>query len=175
MHVAEAGLAPVPLDGRHGMTRVEAFDARTQERADRGPLRGDQATGDRKPDPRVQPPERTPDAARQAELDHRNATAGLHDARELVHRGCRIVDVAQQISEREVIELFVGERQALRPRFDDPLVDTVAGPRHVQHVHALIEPDDGAAVAIVERLRDHPGAGRDVEDAVRRLCVDGLD
>ncbi len=157
------------------MAGVEALDARTEERADRGPLRREDATRERKPDARVQPPQRAPHATRQAELDHRHPTAGLHDSSELPHRGRGIVDVAQEIREGEVVERRVRKRQLLRAPFDDGLVDAVSSSGHRQHVRALIDPDHRAAVSIVQRLRDHAGARRDIENAVRGARVDRVD
>ena len=53
------------------------------------------------------------------ELQRGDAPAGPHDARELAQRRRRIVDVAQQVGERQVVELAVGERQALRLAVDE--------------------------------------------------------
>src|SRR5450759_2347300 len=89
--------------------------------------------------------------------------------------GRGIVDVAQEIREGQVVEERVHERQALCARLDELLEDTFAGPRDAQHVRALIEPDDRAPVAVVQRLRDHSRAGRDIEHAIRRARIDRVD
>ena len=95
------------------MARVEAADARAEEAADLAPARRDDAPGGGQADADVELPERPPEPARHGELEHRDRPAGPHDARELAQRRRGIVDVAQEIGERERVELAVVERQLL--------------------------------------------------------------
>ena len=126
-------------------------------------------------------PERPPDAARHAELEARDRPAGLHDSRELAQRRRRVVDVAQQVGERERVELAVLERQrrARRPPAGEPC----ASPRRAPPVAApsssisgaLVDADDVAVLLAHELERDRGGAGGDVEHRVGRPRVDPRD
>ena len=95
----------------------------------------------------------------------------------------RVVDVAQQVGEGEVVELAVGERQPLRLALDqlDPRARARARRASArrapgEHRRALwSRPTTRAAVARDEASRDEPGAGRDVEDALVRAGVDRRD
>ena len=53
-------------------------------------------------------------AGRHAELEPGDRPARTDDARQLAQRRGRVVDVAQEVGERERVELAVGERQAAR-------------------------------------------------------------
>ena len=131
------------------------------------------------PEAGVGPPQRAQDGSRRdAELQRRDATARRDDAGQLAQRRGRVVDVAQEVGERQVVELAVGERQPLG--LADPQRDARAqqvvvldpGARPCEHRLALVDPDDRAAVPAHERRGDHPGPGRDVQHAVLRSGLD---
>ena len=147
------------------MGRVEALDARAKERADIAPSLRDESAEDRQPDagPKAPCPKERP--AGDAELEHRDPPAGLHDARQLAHRRGGVVDVAQEIGEGEMVEGLVGEWQPFGARANERHV-AVAFDRGAEHVRALIDANDTAAIAAAELARDHPRAGRDVEHDV---------
>src|SRR5438132_5297218 len=84
-HLLEPGVAPVAFDGGEGMPCIEARDARAEERADARPLRRYDAPGNWQGEPGVQPPERTPRAGGQRELQGSDASARLQNTRELAH------------------------------------------------------------------------------------------
>ena len=65
------------------IARVEVADAGTEEAGHFVPARRDRPPGERQPDPDVELPGRAPDAARDAELEHRDRPPGSHDTREL--------------------------------------------------------------------------------------------
>src|SRR5512142_1583720 len=139
------------------MTLVEAIDAGTKERPDARPLGRDDATGQGKPDARVGPPRRTPDAFGYAELDHGDASTRLQYASELAHRRRGIIDVPEQVSEGDVIERAVCEGQLLGTALEERFEHAVTTARDVQHVGALIESDHGAPVALAKRRCHHSG------------------
>ena len=74
-----------------------------------------------------------------------------------------------------MVELPLGERERfgliadeLEPRRELG-IGAALGLRPGEHLGALVEPDDAAAVSTDERCGDHPRPGRDVEDAIIRL------
>src|SRR5205085_7862576 len=99
------------------------------------------------------------------EFERRHTTAGPYDSRELAQGRSRIVDVAQQVGEGEVVELAVPEREPLglaAHERDEPLQRGVArelGASHREHLGALVQPDDRAAVAPCERSGYQSRAG----------------
>src|SRR5439155_14905892 len=157
------------------MRAIEPLDARAEERTDGGPLHRDDPSRDGKPDAGVQPPERAPQPRGKTELDRCDVAARPHDPRELAHRRRGIVDVAQQVGEREVVEGRVREGQFLRAAEDDLIEDAVALASAREHVGALIETDDVAAIPADELRRDHAGAGGYVEDAIVGTRIDRVD
>ena len=88
------------------------------------------------------------------------------------HRGGAIVDVAQQVGERERVELAVGKRQLLglaADQFEAPGQRRIAcqpGSGAGQHVLTLVEADDAAAAAPDQLGRNHPRPRGDVEHAL---------
>ena len=115
--------------------------------------------------------------ARDGELDHPDPPAGADHARELSQRRQPVVDVAQQVGEREAVELCIGERKPLGLAAHEAhaLVQLGRGgearPRSREHLLALIEPDDAASSTPREREGHHPGAGSNVDDALPRLRI----
>ena len=100
--------------------RVELLDVRAEEATDLVPRRRDRAAEQRQPDARVHPPQRRAAAASgDAELDHPDPPARFDHARELAHRRGAVVDVAQQVGERQRVELAVGERELLGLALDE--------------------------------------------------------
>ncbi len=161
------------------MAGVERRDAAREKAAHLRPLARDGAPEQRQPDPRVGAPQRAPRLNRRlAELERRDPSARLDDARQLAQRRGRIIDVAQQVGEGEVVELAVGERQPLGltlEQRDARCELRRAGqtrPRRGKHLRALIEPDHLDAVAVHEVAGDHPGAGRHIEHPLARARVE---
>src|SRR5258706_5534428 len=157
------------------MAPVEAADAWPEEPTHDRPLARHDLAEDGKAKARVEIPKRMPEAAGHCELDHRDPAAGLHHARELAHGRGGVLDVPQEIRERQMVERLVRERDALGPSFDELLEDAGPLPRDREHVGALVEPDDAAAVAPHKRLGDHARAGRDVEHAIAGTRSDRVD
>ena len=177
--VGEAGLAPRVEEARLRPVAPEVADARAEEAADLAPARRDDGSRRRQPDSHVELPERPPDAARQAELEHRHRPAGPHDAGELAQRRGHVVDVAQEIRERERVELRVGERQLLGaslaqldPVAQPGVLDALAPGR--EHLGALVDPDDRAGRPARDELDRHGRRSRrDVEHALARRAGSG--
>ena len=124
----------------------------------------EQPPGERQADVDPEIPGRPPDAAREAELEHRDRPARAHDARELGERRRGIVDVPEEVGERQVVERGVGKRQRVGRRLDelDAAVEPLAGAS--EHLGALVEAGDAKAPREQPR-RDEPGARRHVEHA----------
>ncbi len=106
------------------------------------------------------------------ELERGQTAAWPHDARQLAERRCRIVDVAKQVGEGQPVEARVGEVERLGPPLDelDPVGEARARdspPAALEHLDALVDADDGAAVAPGELDCDRCGSRRDVEHACR--------
>src|SRR5207245_8079354 len=93
-------------------------------------------------------------------------------ARELANSGRRIVHIAQQVGERDVVERVVGERQPLALSANKRAI--IRGARG-EHVSALVQTDHLAAIAADQCTGDHACTGCDVEHAVLGLCADGFD
>ena len=74
-----------------------------------------------------------------------------------------------------MVERRVREGQFLRAAEDDLIEDAVTLASAREHVGALIETDDVAAIPADELRRDHAGAGGYVEDAIVATRVDRLD
>ena len=155
-----------------GQRLVVPADRRAEERPDLAPAAADHGAGGRKADPDVELPERPPEPGRDAELEPGDRAAGTDDPRQLAQRRRRVVDVAEQVGEREPVELAVGEGQAVGARLDelDAAVHAPAGLG--EHVRALVDADDRASLLAHELARDGAGPGRDVEHAVARPGLD---
>ena len=172
--VVDARVAPRVEEPRLGPLLPEVADARAEEAAHLVPAGRDDRAGGRQADADVELPQRPPDAARQAELLHRDDAAGSHDASELAQRRGDVVDVAEEVRERQRVELGVGERERLGAALAqlDPLRearvrDPLAPGR--EHLRALVDPDDRALGRGARELdRDGGRAGGDVEHAA---CV----
>src|SRR5262245_49851374 len=178
---AEAARANVDEAGRgeqrdRVVPRPEAADARPEEAADLGPARRDEEAGRRQSQAHPRFPGRPPDAAWHGELEHRDGAARPDHARKPVQRRARILDVAQEVRERQRRELAVGERERLGAPLDQ-LHGQSARPlrRDGEHLGALVERDDRAAVAADELACDEPGAGGDVEHRVVGADVEPRD
>ncbi len=175
LHVLDARLLPQlhhPLDR---VALIEARDALREEPPRVRPLARHQPPKRGQPHMRVEAPRPPPHRVSwHGELERRHPPTGLHHARQLPHRGARILHVAQQVSERKVVELLVIERQPLGfPLHERHLrgeygVGGDPRPRPPKHLRALIDPHHRASVATHERLRHHAGAGRHVKHAILR-------
>ena len=99
---------------------------------------------------------------------------GLTDAGELAQGRRRVLDVAKQVGEGQVVELAVLEWQRFSFTADEldarGEVGVCAQPRRRlrEHLGTLVESHDPAAVAAHQGRGDHAGAGRHVEHAVLR-------
>ena len=147
----------------------EAANAWPEEAADFAPTGRDRAAEHGQADSDVQLPGRSGDASRNEEVEHRDSAAGSDDPGELLHRRSGVVDVAEEIRESQRVEGRILEGQVLRPPFLEP--DSLAETRSVdarpargQHLGALVDPDDAAAVLADELDRHRRGAARNVED-----------
>ena len=115
-----------------------------------------------------------------AKLEHGQAPARTGDAGELLERRRGIVDVTEQVREREPVEARVLEGE----RFRAPLAEVDPGgeagrldPRRSggEHLGALVDPDGAASVSADELDRDRGRPGRDVEDRFAAPCLDPRD
>ena len=115
---------------------------------------------------------------RQHELERGDATTGLHDPGQFAERGAWILDVADQVGEREVVEIAVAEGQGLgfaanqRDVLRQPGVRIELCPSPGEHLGALVKTDHRAVVAAHERSGHHARASGNVEDAVARGGTD---
>src|SRR5205085_9864386 len=144
------------------------------------PAGRDRASGERQADANVELPRRAPAPFRDAELERGDRAARPDDAGELAQRAAGVVDVAEEVGEREAGEGRVLEGQALGGALDelDAVVEARCGdapPRLGQHLRALVEPDDGAAGSPDELDRGGRGSRRDVEDGVSWAGADARD
>jgi len=128
----------------------------------------------------VQLPGRSGHSSRNEEVEHRDSAPGSHHPGELLHRRGGVVDVAKEIRECQCVEGRVLEGQVLRPPFLE--LDSLAESRGVdsraargQHLAALVDSDDAAAVAADELDRNRSGPARHVEDGRRRAGLDPVD
>ena len=83
------------------------------------PAGRDHPSGEREADADVELPERAPDAARHRELEPGDRAARAHDACQLAQRRRRILDVAQEVRERQCVEARVRERQLFGAALDE--------------------------------------------------------
>jgi len=89
-----------------------------------------------------------PGTGRNAELDHPDPAARLHHSRELAHRRRAVVDVTQQVGERERVEFRVGKRKPLSLALDqthpggEPGIPIDPGAGSGQHRLTLVESHD---------------------------------
>ena len=80
-----------------------------------------------------------------------------------------------QVGERERVELAVRERKALGARLDELDAAVRPCPGLTEHLGALVDADDRAALLPHELARDHAGPRGDVENAVARAGLDARD
>jgi len=180
-HVLDARVAPELDQPGRGKSVPEASDALAEEVSDVAPTRGDRPADSRKDRLDVGVPERARDPAWwDEELEHRDASAGFDDAGQLGERRAGVVDVAEEVGERQRVEARVREGKRLGPRLveGDPLARTggvgscSAGG---QHLGALVDTDHPAAIAADELERDGAGATGDVEHDVPWIRLDARD
>ena len=157
--------------------RWKVADARAEEAADLVPARRDDAA-------RAGSPTRTYSsqsgrrAARQPELERwRSSRRAGRRARARASVGGRVLDVAEQVRERERVERARRRTAAPRrsPRRASAAGAAAASARRREHLGALVQPDDAAARPAGELERDRGGARRDVEHARRPGGVDARD
>jgi hypothetical protein len=162
------------------MAVPEAADAWPEEAADLAPTGRDRAAEHRQADSDVQLPGRAGDSCRNEEVEHGDSAAGSHHPGELPHRCRRVVDIAKEVRERQRVEGRVLERQVLGPSFLE--LDSFAEARSVdtrpargQHLGALVESDDPAAVAVYELDGYRRGAAGNIEHGGARADLDPVD
>ncbi len=155
--------------------RVELVDAGTEKAAHLVPVTRDQAAENRHEAARVDAPERTSQGVRrQHELERCDAAAGPDDARELCEGGPGIVHIAEQVGERQVVELALveGQRLGLAANEPDPPSQPWIGIElrlsAREHLRALVEANDRAPIAPHESGGHHSRACRDVQHPVIR-------
>src|SRR2546430_13579782 len=153
----------------------ELADAAAEEIANLVPAGRDDPSRRRKHGTDVGAPERPPESGRNGELEARDRAAGADDARELRQGRARIVDVAEQVGDRERVERGVLERQVLGARLDQLYRCGQVLARDREHLRALVDADDRAAVLAEQLPCDRARAGRDVENFVARACLDPRD
>jgi hypothetical protein len=108
---------------------------------------------------------------RNEELERGHGAPWANDTRELAERCGRIIDVAQEVRDREAVEAAVRERHRFGTSLDevDPAGESCSFDSTStlgKHLRALVDPDDVAAVASSEPDRDRSRAGRDVDDGL---------
>ena len=162
------------------MVVPEAADAGPEETSDFAPTGRDRTAEYGQADSDVQLPGRSGHSSRNKEVEHRDSAPGSHHPGELLHRRGGVVDVAKEIRECQCVEGRVLEGQVLRPPFLE--LDSLAESRGVdsrtargQHLAALVDSDDAAAVAADELDRNRSGPARHVEDGRRRAGLDPVD
>jgi hypothetical protein len=159
---------------------MELADARSQKGPDLVPAGRDKPPCEGEPDPYVELPERTPEPAREPELERRDSPAGPDDARQLAQCRRGLLDVAEEVREREPVERAVLERKLVRAALDEP--DPFRQPSCFdlpvacgQHLGALVEADDPAACLPDELDRDGCRPRRHVEHFVAGPGLDPRD
>ena len=180
MRIGDPGSPPKLQLLRDRQAAMELADARPKKGADLVPAGRDEPARDREPDPHIQLPERTPEASREPELERRDCPAGPDDTRELAERSRGLLDVAEEVREREPVERAVLKRQLHRASLDEP--DPFRQPRYldptaanVQHLGALVEADDLAARLPRELDCDGRRSSRHVEHLVAGPGLDSRD
>jgi hypothetical protein len=104
-------------------------------------------------------------------LEGRDAPAGTDDARELAQRCPGVVHVPEEVCEGEPVEARRRERECLSLRGEERDAIGQAGGRHAppagsEHLRALIDADNGAAVAADELNGHGTGTAGNVDDRV---------
>ena len=158
------------------MVAVKGADALAEKGADTSPARRDDGTQRGQSDANVELPGRAGEAAGQTEFEHRDRSTGPDDASELAHRRRRILDVPEQVRERQSVEGVVCEGKALRAPLDELDFFGEPGLGHavatrVEHLPALVEAHDAAAGPAGELDGDRRRASGDVENGVVRADI----
>ncbi len=161
--------------------RVEGANTGSEKPADLEPAVRDRLAQHRQTQPDIELPERSNRRSfRQAELQACDVTARLDDAREFAKYRARIVDVAQQVRKRQMLERRGRKGKLLCPRLDEGdsrglscFSDSPA--THLQHVEALIHTDDAAVVPSCERNSDRSSAGGNIQHYIVGTCFDARD
>src|SRR2546423_2422971 len=174
-HVVDACRTPGLVQAFLRPGRAEAANRAAEERAGLAPAVADHGARGWEPAADVELPERPPDAARDAELEPRDGAARPDDARQLAERLWGVGHVAEEVREREPVQFAVAERQGLRARLDEVELPVRAPPGLGEHARALVDSDDGAAVARGQGTRDEPGSRRDVKHAALGAGIDARD
>jgi hypothetical protein len=171
-NVVHVGRAPELELALERKAAPELPNAASEKAADLVPAGRDDSSGRGQDGADVHVPERPPNPRGDCELETRDRAAGPNDARELPQRCARIVDVAKQVRERERIERGIVERQALGARLDQLHGDWQVFARNREHLRALIDADDDAALLPEQLSSNRPRAGGDVQHLLARPGLD---
>ena len=163
-------------------SRVEVADARPEEPSHLVPARPDGGPRNGQPDADVQLPGRARQSAARAAPNSRVATVppGRTTRASSHERRAGVVDVAQEVRDRQRVE-GCRRRTAAPRRVPRRAGCPSCGPRARfarglgQHLGALVDPDDRAAVRPDELDRHGSRAGGDVEHRCRRPGLDPRD
>src|SRR6266542_1256931 len=139
MDIVDSRRAPRLVQAFLGPAFIEAADRAAEEGTGFAPPLADHRAGGGQAGANVQLPQRPRRAARQAELEARDRSACANRARKLPQRRHGIVDVAQEIGEREPVELAVCERQPHRTRLYELDAAVRTTPRLGEHARALVD------------------------------------
>src|SRR5213076_1376155 len=170
-HVLDARGAPELELEFERVPAPEVADAASEEAGDFMPAGVDRAARGREHDAHVGAPEQPPDSPRNGKLEAGDRSAGPDDAGELGERRALVVDVAEQVGERERVEGLVREGQALGARLDELDIRQPLA-RDREHLRALVEADHSAALLPDQFGGDQAGSGGNVEGAVARPSLD---
>lgn len=162
------------------MPGPETADARSEEATDLAPAGRDCAAEHRQANAHVRLPGRAGESGGDEEVEHPDPAPGANYAGEFLHRRRRVVDVAKEVREGQSVERRIFEREGLGPAF--PQVDPAgqpcrldAGSARGEHLGALVDSDDPAAVSARELDRHGCCAASHVEDHRVRRHRDSLD
>ena len=137
-------------------------DGIAEEVAYLAPSVSERASGERQPCADVELPGRPSDPTWHAELERRDDATRANDADELRERRTGVLDVAEEVGERQVVEARSIERQAVGGGLHELDLTSESPPRAREHLRALVDPGD-AMPSATELGGDEPCSGRDVE------------
>ena len=176
LDVLHADITPGSEEPLQGPGLPEARDAVGEEAADLGPAGGNESSRHRQTDADIRLPGCTGDwILRYAELESGNRPAGPDHAGQLGEGRRGIVDVAEEVRERERVERRVREGKVIGVAVDELDLGRDSLARHREHLHALVEAHHAATLPAYELDRDRAGARGDVEHGVARRCGDAPD
>src|SRR5947199_313542 len=123
----------------------------------------------------VSSPEWPPEPGRDGELEARDHAARADDAGELTEGRRRVVDITKEVREGERVEGGVVEREVFGARLDELDVRGQTLARNREHLRALVDTNDGAALLAEQLLCDRARTGGDVQHFFAGACLDSRD